>query len=109
MKRSPALSPQELTLALEKLPRWSGDESGLQRNLRFATFAGAIRFMSACVEGIDQRDHHPVWTNKHAQLEINLSTFDAGGKVTQKDVDLAHHMESLLATRGAEFDHGSQS
>lgn len=105
MKRSAPLSPSQIDAALAGLPRWSGDENGLKRTVQFASFGGAISFMSACVKEIDGRDHHPVWTNTHRRLEIHLSTFDAGGKVTQRDVDLALYLDATLQARGAEFGH----
>ena len=103
MKMPPPLSLHSIQQALTELPGWTGDEDGLQRSLRFATFGGAIRFMAACVKGIDQQDHHPVWTNTHSRLEIHLDSYDAGGKVTQCDVDLAHYLDSVLSALGTEF------
>ena len=105
MSMSQPLSLKQIDAVLTGLPQWAGDENGLTRTVQFATFGGAIRFMSACVEGIDQRDHHPVWTNTHRRLEIRLNTFDAGGKVTQRDVDLAGHLDSILVARGEQFGH----
>lgn len=48
------------------------------------------------MEGIEERDHHPVWSNKYNSLDIHLDTFDAGHRVTKKDVDLAEFLNSML-------------
>jgi 4a-hydroxytetrahydrobiopterin dehydratase len=90
------LSAVEVTEALSRLPGWSGGENGIEKQIKFASFRDVIEFMHACVAGIDQRDHHPVWCNKYDSLEIHLDTFDAGHKVTQRDIELALFLESVL-------------
>ena len=43
-------------------------------------------------------DHHAEIFNCYNRVEIGLNTHDAGGKVTQKDIDLARAIEKLSAT-----------
>jgi 4a-hydroxytetrahydrobiopterin dehydratase len=45
----------------------------------------------------EKMDHHPKWTNTYNQLEIWLSTHDAGDIVTDKDRKLAKKIDSLKA------------
>src|SRR4051794_8286001 len=97
------LSSAEIADALVTLNGWSGGPSGLKRKLVFEEFRGAMDFMSACVEGIEQRNHHPVWTNKYNSIDIHLDTFDIGHKVSAKDLDLARFINRVLSERGAEF------
>lgn len=97
------LTEAQRQAALKSLPGWSGEETGLNRTLVFEDFPGAMRFMQACIQGIEERNHHPVWTNKFNSVSIHLDTFDIGGKVTQLDVELAQYFDSLLAERGGEF------
>ena len=97
-----ALTPDEITAALMDLPGWSGDERGLERRLVFEEFAGAMRFMQLCVEGIESRNHHPVWKNKYNSLEIHLDTFDIGNRTSRKDVDLAAFFNEMLEKHGDE-------
>ena len=91
------LEPQEVQQALARLHGWSGNEHGIDRKFTFRDFREAMRFMQACAEGIDQRDHHPVWTNKYNTLDVHLDTFDAGHRVTKKDIDLAEFLDAKLA------------
>lgn len=97
MARPRPLSEDEIAQELRSLPGWSGDTHGLKRRLKFKDFRGAIRFMQACVDGIDRLDHHPTWTNTYDQIDIHLDTHDAGHLVTANDVALARHLESVLA------------
>ena len=90
------LEPIEIEAALKNLQGWSGDQNGLKKTVKFHDFHAAMHFMQACIEGIEQRDHHPVWCNKYDSIDIHLDTFDAGHRVTAKDVDLAKFMDSVL-------------
>ena len=42
-----------------------------------------------------ERNHHPEIFNCYNRVEIGLNTHDAGGKVTQKDIDLARAIKKL--------------
>jgi len=90
------LTEEKLKEALHDLPGWSGNEKGLQKTIRFENFRTAMQFMQDCVSGIESRNHHPVWCNTYNKLDIRLDTADAGHRVTQKDVELAHYFESVL-------------
>lgn len=89
------LSAEEVEQALTKLPGWDGDTGGLRKTLHFETFGDAMRFMTECAPGIDQRNHHPVWENKFNRVTIFLTTFDAGSKTTERDIDLAKFMNEV--------------
>ncbi len=97
------LSNEAVKAALLDLPGWSGNERGLDRKLEFGDFRGAMQFMQSCVQGIELRNHHPVWTNKYNVVEIHLDTFDIGHYVTEKDLDLAKYMNSILDEFGQQF------
>ena len=43
-----------------------------------------------------ERQHHPEIHNIYNRVRVALSTHDAGDKVSQKDVDMAHHIQKLL-------------
>ena len=97
------LEAAEIETALAKLKEWSGDQQGLKRKLIFRDFRGAMKFMQACIEGIEQRNHHPAWCNIYNSVDIQLNTHDAGNRVTKKDVDLAEFIDSILSDARNEF------
>ena len=101
-KRKP-LEAAEIQTALSQLKGWSGDGHGLRRKLVFQDFRAAMKFMQACIEGIEQRNHHPTWCNTYNSVDIQLNTHDAGNRVTEKDLDLAEFIDSVLRSSQGEF------
>ncbi len=97
------LEAAEIQTALSKLKGWSGDQHGIRRKLVFGDFRVAMAFMQACIEGIERRDHHPVWCNTYNTLEIRLNTHAAGNRVTEKDLDLAEFLDSILGEAPQDF------
>jgi len=93
-----ALSKEDIQRALATLPGWTGDETALRKRYQFDDFPAAMRFMQRCVAGIERSNHHPSWTNTYNTVDVVLNTHDLGGKVSQLDVDLATHLESIWAT-----------
>ena len=43
----------------------------------------------------EKMDHHPTWTNTYNTVDIELSTHDAGNKVTDLDRKLAEAIDKL--------------
>lgn len=78
---------------------WSGDERRIHRTYRFAGFPRAIAFMTEVAFFCEATDHHPEWTNVHARVSVELTTHDAG-RVTEKDIALADHMNAVFARSG---------
>jgi 4a-hydroxytetrahydrobiopterin dehydratase len=95
-----ALSNHSIQDALSELPAWSGDPDGLQVTWTFADFPSAIHFMHDCVSGIEERQHHPEWTNVYTKVMVTLCTHDAGDQVTAKDVELAHFLNRQALLHG---------
>ena len=93
MKRT-ALSPEEISRALDELPGWSLADGKLHREFRFPDFVRAFSFMNAVALVAEKRDHHPEWFNVYGRVVVDLTTHDAGG-ITQNDVDLAKTMNDL--------------
>jgi 4a-hydroxytetrahydrobiopterin dehydratase len=83
--------------ALKSLPEWSAADGrdAITRSFRFDDFSAAFAFMTRVAAKADQMDHHPEWFNVWNRVDVTLSTHDAGG-VTQKDIDLAAFMDSIV-------------
>jgi 4a-hydroxytetrahydrobiopterin dehydratase len=74
---------------------WEEKDSKLYRKFQFKNFSEAFAFMTRVALAAEKMDHHPKWTNEYNQLEIWLSTHDAGDVVTEKDKKLASIIDGL--------------
>lgn len=82
------LSDDEIRNRLETLDGWTRSEDTIERSLEFDGFTDAIDFINRIAEHADEADHHPEIFNVYNQVDLTLTTHDAGG-LTDKDFDLA--------------------
>ena len=67
----------------------------IARTFVFTDFNEAFGFMSRCALMAEKMDlHHPEWFTVYRNVEVTLSTHDAGG-VTDNDIQLAKAMEDF--------------
>jgi 4a-hydroxytetrahydrobiopterin dehydratase len=74
---------------------WEEKDNKLYRKFEFKNFSEAFAFMTRVALAAEKMDHHPKWTNEYNQLQIWLSTHDAGDAVTEKDKKLASIIDGL--------------
>jgi len=82
--------------ALRKLSGWSevSGRNAISRKFVFKDFNQAFGFMTRAALVAEKMDHHPEWFNVYKNVEVTLSTHDAGG-VTELDIKLAGEMDKL--------------
>jgi 4a-hydroxytetrahydrobiopterin dehydratase len=82
--------------ALAGLKGWSEvkDRDAIGKKFVFADFNQAFGFMTRAALIAEKLDHHPEWFNVYKNVEVTLSTHDAGG-VTDLDIRLAEAMDKL--------------
>src|SRR4029079_5421580 len=92
------LTGQARTDALDKLNGWAevAGRDAISRKFVFKDFNQAFGFMTRAALIAEKMDHHPEWFNVYKNVEVTLSTHDAGG-VTELDVKLATEMNKLAA------------
>lgn len=76
---------------------WKEENNKLKRSFKFKDFVEAWGFMSQVAILAEEMEHHPTWTNTYNQVDIQLSTHDAGDKITEKDRKLAQKINELLS------------
>ncbi|MFN3315537.1 MAG: 4a-hydroxytetrahydrobiopterin dehydratase [Raineya sp.] len=74
---------------------WIETDNKLKRTFEFANFVEAFGFMTQVALLAEKMDHHPWWANVYNQVEISLTTHDAGNIVTEKDRALAQEIEKV--------------
>lgn len=100
IKKTPLLTPRELADALQELTEWEewGDSLTLEyprvrqefrRTLTFATFLEAIEFIHFVAPQLEEKQHHPRWSNDWNVVRVRLTTWDVGNKITRLDVETA--------------------
>ena len=89
------LSEQEIHDRLESLDGWEYKDDAIHTSLQFVDFKEAFSVMVRIAFEAEAQQHHPDWSNVYNELQITLSTHDAGG-VTEKDFKLARSIESII-------------
>lgn len=75
---------------------WKEENNELVRKFEFKNFVEAFGFMSRVAILAEKENHHPWWSNVYNQVEIRLTTHDAGNTITEKDRTLAKLIDNLL-------------
>ncbi len=75
---------------------WKEENNKLYRKFVFNDFSEAFSFMTRVALVAEKMNHHPMWTNVYNNVEIWLSTHDAGDIVTDKDKKLAEKIDAMI-------------
>lgn len=75
---------------------WQEADNRLKRTFKFRDFSEAFAFMTRVALIAEKMDHHPTWTNTWNTVSFELSTHDAGDKVTDRDRKLAEAIDRLV-------------
>lgn len=76
---------------------WTESNNKLYQKFIFSDFSKAFSFMTRVALAAEKMDHHPSWKNTYNEVEIWLSTHDAGDIVTEKDRILAAKIDRLTS------------
>ncbi|PSL01813.1 4a-hydroxytetrahydrobiopterin dehydratase [Haloactinopolyspora alba] len=90
------LDTDDIRSALDGLPEWSGDTSGITRTVEAPDFPTGIAVVDDVAEAAEAADHHPDIDIRWRTLTFALVTHSAGG-VTRADVDMAHAIDRIVA------------
>ncbi|MFM6970826.1 MAG: 4a-hydroxytetrahydrobiopterin dehydratase [Sediminibacterium sp.] len=74
---------------------WQEQNNQLKRSFKFTNFIDAFAFMTKVAFAAEKLNHHPNWSNVYNQVDIILSTHDAGNTVTEKDWQLAKKIDEI--------------
>jgi 4a-hydroxytetrahydrobiopterin dehydratase len=77
-------------------PTWKYQDNTLIANYEFADFQDAMKVVNEVARVAKEQQHHPFWSNEYNKLGFVLSTHDAGGKVTEKDMALAEAIVAVV-------------
>lgn len=89
------LSTADIEKALDDLPGWTYEDDKIKKSYEFSDFRAAISFIVRISFYAEEMMHHPELENVYNTVSIALTTHDAGGKVTEMDLELASEIESI--------------
>lgn len=90
------LSDDAIADALDDLPGWTHEDDRLKKTYEFSDFREAISFVVRLSFYAEEMMHHPELENVYNTVSVALTTHDAGGKVTEMDVELASEIEDFV-------------
>lgn len=86
------LSDEEIQ---EQLPDdWDQEGDEIVRIYDFDSYLDGVGFASGAAGVAEEAWHHPEMTIRWGEVEIRLTTHDAGG-ITEKDIDLAIRFDDI--------------
>ena len=90
-----ALNQQELEQELAQLKGWITEDNKLKKEFKLSSFREAMAFITRIAFEAEEAVHHPEIFNVYNKVSLGLSTHDAGGKITGKDIALAKKIDAI--------------
>lgn len=92
------LTKEEIKTELQSLDNWTFKNDKISRDFKFDDFKTALTFIVRIGFEAEKLVHHPEINNVYNSVSVQLSTHDAGDKVTSKDIDLAKEIDKISKT-----------
>lgn len=75
---------------------WTEEDNKLKKTFKFSDFQEAFAFMTRVAFLAEKHNHHPDWSNSYDTVDIELTSHDAGNKVTERDHKLSKAIDKIL-------------
>ncbi len=99
MDKPKVLTAKELRTILPRLSGWKHADNKLSRTLEFQDFVHSLGFVNSLVAYFETVDHHPDVHIAYSEVTFELTRYDVGGRVTDRDVEVAKKISSMYRTR----------
>jgi 4a-hydroxytetrahydrobiopterin dehydratase len=99
MTKPRILPPKELRLIMPRLSGWTHAHGKLTRTFEFQDFVESLSFVNGLVAYFETVDHHPDVHIAYGEVTFELTRYDVGGKVTDRDVEVAKKISSVYRAR----------
>lgn len=93
------LTPDELRRVVPRLLGWEHRDGKLIRSFEFEDFVESLSFINSLVAYFETKDHHPDITIAYNKLTFELTRYDQGGRVTDRDVEVAKKIATTYNSR----------
>jgi 4a-hydroxytetrahydrobiopterin dehydratase len=99
MDKPKILTAKELRTIMPRLAGWKLAQNKLSRTFEFQDFVDSLSFVNSLVVYFETVDHHPDVRIAYGEVTFELTRYDVGGKVTDRDVEVAKKISSLYRAR----------
>jgi 4a-hydroxytetrahydrobiopterin dehydratase len=89
------LSEIEAQLAINELKHWRLENGSLVRDLEFADFVAAMKYVNEIAAIAEHANHHPDIDIRYNKVRLSLVTHDVGG-ITANDTTMAKKLDEDL-------------
>ncbi|MEW2070187.1 4a-hydroxytetrahydrobiopterin dehydratase [Streptomyces sp. NPDC007346] len=96
------LSKTETERRLEALPGWTLEGDRITRTYRLPSHLAAATLTVHIARIQEELNHHSDLTLGYNTVALSVQTHDAGGAVTEKDLELAARVAAAAPAHGAE-------
>lgn len=93
------LTAKELRAIMPRLAGWKLATNKLSRTFEFHDFVQSLSFVNSLVAYFETVDHHPDVHIAYGEVTFELTRYDMGGKVTDRDVEVAKKISSMYRMR----------
>ena len=94
MSKPKILTARELRAVMPRLSGWTYGANKLSRTFEFQDFVQSLSFVNSLVAYFETVDHHPDVRIAYGEVTFELSRYDVGGRVTDRDVEVAKKISS---------------
>jgi 4a-hydroxytetrahydrobiopterin dehydratase len=100
MDKPKVLTAKELRAIMPRLAGWKLQQNKLIRTFEFRDFVHSLSFVNSLVAYFETVDHHPDVRIAYSEVTFELTRYDLGGRVTDRDVEVAKKISSEYRARG---------
>ena len=93
------LTARELRAIMPRLSGWKLAQNKLTRTFEFQDFVQSLSFVNSLVVYFETVDHHPDVRIAYGEVTFELTRYDVGGRVTDRDVEVAKKISSMYRSR----------
>ncbi len=98
MEKPKILTEDEIKTVLERLPGWTYGDNKLTKEFEFADFVGSLSFLNRMIAFFQEMDHHPDVHIFYNKVKMELTRYDVGGKVTDRDIEIAKYIDKTYSS-----------
>jgi 4a-hydroxytetrahydrobiopterin dehydratase len=96
---TPPYNDEEVYDALKSLSGWEHQDNRIIKTYAMPTYLSGLTFAAAVGTLAEAADHHPDLYIGYKKVRVELSTHDAGNRVSRLDIELAKAIEGLRYPR----------